>query len=225
MRCRAVFCPSVGPSVHPLHGPYATNYPVMAGALYYPQSTNEIQSIKTNGCCFISLRALTDTMRTLSLILALIAPAAIVGRRPRSHELTASYSYEAYTRDFSKHPTPEGKALFKSNLNAILAHNANPSKIFTMGVNAFTDEPSGPTRGRKSPPASMIPSSHRASLESDPRVAAMLSDGLPDSVDWRTSPGVVSAVKNQVGRCGAVVSFFFSQAHRAGVTTRIRAYH
>jgi cathepsin L len=94
--------------------------------------------------------------------------------------------------------------LFESARAEILAHNSNPSRMFDMGFNEFTDLTAGELssmRGRAK--------SSRTDTSSTPalRLTVTSSKDLPKQVDWRTavtSSGgpVVSAVKNQ-GGCGS----------------------
>jgi C1A family cysteine protease len=135
-----------------------------------------------------------------SVIVALLfAPAAVLGAAPKHHELTASYSYEQYLKDFRKGSgSSAGRLLFTARLTEILAHN-EISKSYKKGVNAFTDQEEAP-HGRSAVPKSQF--KHAKPL-SDPRILALAAkpQDLPASVDWRDA-GVISPVKNQ-GSCGS----------------------
>jgi C1A family cysteine protease len=119
---------------------------------------------------------------------------------------THEYLFDAFITQHNK-PYKKGDneyftrfITFKKNLEYIRYHNEQ-GLSYTMAVNEFAD------MTREEFKATMLgtkaPATLGASLgtfEADP------SASLPDSVDWRTKSGVVSAVKNQ-GQCGSCWAF------------------
>jgi hypothetical protein len=87
-------------------------------------------------------------MTFCALTFALLAASAAAAA-PRGAALTSSYTYDAYLQHFKKTETTASRELFTRNLAAILKHNSNPNRKFTMGLNQFTDEE--PPKGRKAP--------------------------------------------------------------------------
>jgi len=117
----------------------------------------------------------------------------------------STYTHDDYTKEFAKDYMPEEtasrKATFERNLAVIRDHNSNPSKSFFMTVNEFADWTNEEFRAnrmgaRPELDASMFVGEFKASS----------LDGLPDSVDWRSKPGVMTPVKNQ-GGCGSCWAF------------------
>ena len=136
-------------------------------------------------------------MKTALLVAATAAVA--------SANLSESQTQFLFTRFIETHkPAYETKEFFtkyntfKNNLDIILAHNANPSKTFTMGVTQFADLSAEEFAARHT----MKPMG--ASLRS--KAAKKFTGKVPASVDWRDDKTVVGAVQDQ-GQCGSCWAF------------------
>lgn len=114
------------------------------------------------------------------------------------------YTYEQYEREFARNAVGEERLrrqkIFSQNLEIIHAHNSDPAKTWFMTVNEFTDWSPGEFRATRT--------NHRPHLPHEFQSAFELGEmaEIPDSLDWRDKPGVVTEPKNQ-GACGGCWAF------------------
>lgn len=113
-----------------------------------------------------------------------------------------TYTFEDYEHEFGKKQAGNRAIrsfVFEKHLRIIQEHNADPHKSWSMGVNEFTDWSAEEFKANRL--------NYRPHLVRDGKLslATTFSD-LPDSVDWRTKKGVVTAPKNQ-GACGGCWAF------------------
>lgn len=151
-------------------------------------------------------------MHALSLALVAFGLACSAAATPRWHELDG-YTFKQYVQDFQKSYSDNAEfvqrsAIFAAKLASVKEHNAQkPAPSWRKGINHLSDRTErelSELRGlnkkllysyKKEAQANAIPFDD--SILSLPRVAA---------VDWRTKPGVLTAVKNQ-GECGSCWTF------------------
>lgn len=123
---------------------------------------------------------------------------------PEERDLSA-YTHDDYVKEFAKRYTPEEvasrQAIFEANLATIREHNSNPSKSFFMTVNEFADWTNEEFRANR---MGARPELDAAMFVGEFEAGSL--EALPDSVDWRSTPGVVTPVKNQ-GGCGSCWAF------------------
>lgn len=121
-----------------------------------------------------------------------------------------SSKFEDYVKEFGKpwkigtREWAERKAIFEERVKGIEAHNANPSKSYSRGINQFTTY----TASEMNALLGAVPELEKHHTPKHARPHSMnlkpVSE-LPTEVDWRKK-GVVSPVKNQ-GSCGSCWAF------------------
>ena len=145
----------------------------------------------------------------LILFISLIGFCAAI----RWHELSERYDYAQYCREHHKTLDPSRKPLFEAELRRVMAHNARDAS-WKEGINRFSDMTPAEKRAMLGGHTALI---HQdvlkntlkkttTSSSSSSSSSFSSSSQLPLSLDWRTIPGVLSAVKDQ-GKCGSCWAF------------------
>jgi cathepsin L len=108
----------------------------------------------------------------------------------------------------------ERKSLFLERVKEVIAHNANPKKTYTKGINKF----SASTVGEMKSLTGAVPElmgAHSPKNSKTSNIQMKNVEELPESVDWRDQ-GVLTPVKDQ-GHCGSCWAFSTTETLEAHV--------
>lgn len=109
---------------------------------------------------------------------------------------------------------------FQASLERVAAHNANPARTWSAGINQFSDLNDEEFKGVALMDVQTCSATHGSSYIA----SSAQDDPLPTSVDWRERNGVVSEVKNQ-GHCGSCWTFSSTGALEAHAALKFGAWH
>jgi len=163
-----------------------------------------LKIIPLTPCHQISPQAMPRVMNILWACISSIAPVT-VALLP-----SQDYTFDDFTAHFQKSYADAGerdlrRQIFDERLQTVRAHNADPSRTWSRGINDCSDLSDDEFRERRL-------GLHRGSFRQRPNsfLAPMLkssdqNSSYPTALDWREK-GVVSSVKNQ-GGCGSCWAF------------------
>eukprot|EP00760_Papus_ankaliazontas_P003836 PhM_4_TR11656/c5_g2_i10/m.16424 len=149
-------------------------------------------------------------MRSVFLTLALLV-ALSAATTTRWHDLEAkSYNHDMYVAEFNKVYADASehklrKAAFERNLAAV--HSINRQGLsWKAGVNHLTDRTDEELKAMRGYRREMAYASRLGQSNKAVEYHKITGKAIPDSLDYRQMPGVVSPVKDQ-GKCGSCWTF------------------
>jgi cathepsin L len=151
------------------------------------------------------------------VLVALCLVAVVTATWNGNLEQPQGMTYEQYVAQFGKDANAADyevrKQLFQARVEEIIAHNADPTQTWFMGVNQFTDMPVAERR-RYLGYSSTMSQTMRSTMPAAPAVNVRLED-IPASWDWRDKK-VITPVKNQ-GGCGSCWAFAAVECIESGL--------
>jgi cathepsin L len=128
-----------------------------------------------------------------------------VAVRQIADEDVHKYTFEDYLQDWEKaYPShieyKMRKDLFETRKAQIIRQNSDPYGTWKAGINKFTDMTEAEFKAYRGY------NSRMAAQSTTPSTSYSSGINLPNSVDWRNVPGVLSPIKDQ-GQCGSCWAF------------------